>query len=351
MDLTDLVFCMRPLRRGLALLRVAPRFGLLLALAVAEPTVHPASKGPEIEEYRGMCDASAAVEVDEHHFLVASDEDSQLRLYRVHKPGLPTAVFDLTRFLQLDRKHPETDIEGAARVGDRAYWITSHGRNQQGKPRESRDRFFATTIKVVDGRVTVEPAGRPYKTLLDDLARDPRLIAYNLKKAAQKAPKSEGALNIEGLCATPGGRLLIGFRNPIPHGRALVVPLLNPDEMIAGRRARLGDPIELDLGGQGIRDLSYVDGRYMIVAGDFDSHGRGKLYWWDGPGSLPERIEHTHLRYLHPEAVVFYPGKGARKFQVISDDGTHEIGGCACKALKDPSQRRFRSIWISSREE
>ncbi len=252
MDATKLLFPMRSWRRATALAGAVLRCWIPLMFGAAGPFLQGAVKPPLIEEYHGMCDASAAVAVDEHHFLVANDEDNRLRLYHTHHSGLPAAVFDMTRFLQLDTKHPETDIEGAARVGDRAYWITSHGRNQQGKPRESRDRFFATRIKTVEGEVTVEPVGRPYKTLLDDLARDPRLAAYHLKEAAQKAPKSEGALNIEGLCAMPEGRLLIGFRNPIPHGRALMVPLLNPDEMIAGKRARLGDPVELDLGGQGI---------------------------------------------------------------------------------------------------
>ena len=33
---------------------------------------------------------------------------------------------------------PEADIEGATRVQDRVYWITSHGANNDGEVRPSR---------------------------------------------------------------------------------------------------------------------------------------------------------------------------------------------------------------------
>src|SRR6185436_16331903 len=105
------------------------------------------------------------------------------------------------------------------------------------------------------------PVGRPYQNLLLDLVREPSLKRFKLGKASALAPKSAGALNIEALCSTPGQHLLIGFRNPIPERRALIVPLLNPNELIEGKRARFGEPILLDLGGLGIRDLGYWEGR------------------------------------------------------------------------------------------
>ncbi|MDH7504016.1 MAG: hypothetical protein QHJ82_15070, partial [Verrucomicrobiota bacterium] len=77
--------------------------------------------------FTGLCDASAATAIDQYHFLVASDEDSRIRIYRNDAPGPPVQVFDLRGFLELDTQHPETDIEAAARVDDTVYWITSHG--------------------------------------------------------------------------------------------------------------------------------------------------------------------------------------------------------------------------------
>jgi len=322
-----------------------------LVWLVVASAVAPLSAGedePRIQEHFGLCDASAAVAVDAEHFLVASDEDSRLCLYRVDHPGPPEQVFDLGEFLRIGGEHPETDLEAATRVGERVYWVTSHGRNIAGKKRQNRCRFFATLIKQAEGRIWIEPEGQPYVRLLEDLFSEPSLKPYGLKAAAKKAPKEPDALNIEGLVGTPEGHLWIGFRNPIPHGRALIVPLLNPAAVIAGQRARLGQAMEVDLGGLGIRDLGFADGRYLIVAGHYDGRGHGRLFLWDGGASVPEKIEHTHLKGLNPEAVIFYPGQGLRHFQLLSDDGNREIDGCRCKDLKDRSQQRFRSVWIGT---
>src|SRR6185503_14411051 len=83
--------------------------------------------------YRGMCDASAAVSLNADLFAVANDEDNVLRVYHCQPGGLPAFSFDMTSFLRIGKKHPEADIEGSATIGDRVYWITSHGRNAKGK--------------------------------------------------------------------------------------------------------------------------------------------------------------------------------------------------------------------------
>lgn len=75
---------------------------------------------------------------------------------------------------------------------------------------------------------TVQPAGRIYTRLLNALLAADTLAPYRLATAAQRAAEAPGGLNIEGLAATPEGTLLIGLRNPLRQGRALLVPLLNP---------------------------------------------------------------------------------------------------------------------------
>jgi len=59
------------------------------------------------------------------------------------------------------------------------------------------------------------------------------------EEASHLAPKTPGALNIEGLCATPDHKLLIAFRNPLPQSKALLIPLENPEQVIA---LHLGSP-------------------------------------------------------------------------------------------------------------
>jgi len=296
--------------------------------------------------YFGMCDASAAAALNDHLFAVARDEDSVIRVYRRDQSGAPVQSINLTTFLDLDPKQPESDIEGAARVGDRIYWITSHGRNRNGRERASRQRFFATQIVTNAEGVHLKMAGGAYEHLLSDLIRNPKLKSLNLAAASKLEPKARGALNIEGLSATPEGGLLIGFRNPIPHGKAFLVPMLNPDQVVHGGAAKLGEPIFLDLGGRGIRDMAYWDGKYVIIAGSYDGKGVSNLYEWSGDAASPRLVKHTRLKGLNPEAIIIYPDKGWDEYQLLSDDGRVLMRRRPCKEVADPSQRQFRSVWV-----
>ena len=103
-----------------------------------------------------------------------------------------------------------------------------------------------------------------------------------LADASRLSAEAEGGFNIEGLAATPEGKLLIGLRNPLPQRRALVVPLENPAELIEGKTARFGLPIELDLDQRGIRSLELVGASYLIVAGP-SATTASRAVWLVGP--------------------------------------------------------------------
>jgi hypothetical protein len=298
-------------------------------------------------QYTGMCDASGAVTVNSNLFIVADDEDNILRVYRADQPGGPVKQFDFNGFLEVHGKSLEADLEGAARIGDRAFWIGSHGRNKNGKERLNRHRLFATDIHEKDGDVSLIPVGIPYKRLLDDLLLDARFHEFHFEEAARHAPKEAGALNIEGLSATQEGHLLIGFRSPVPAGKALLIPLLNPNEVMEGKSGNFGSAVQLDLGGLGIRDIAWHQGTYLIIAGSSDGGHQFQLYRWTGPGKKPERLPVNHLNRYQPEALVIYPQLGLQEFQVLSDDGTFLIDGCPCKELKDPNRKTFRSFWVA----
>jgi hypothetical protein len=297
--------------------------------------------------YFGLCDASGAVPISSNLFAVASDEDNVLRVYRNDQPGRPVKEFDVNAFLGVQGHSLEADLEAAARIGDRAYWIGSHGRNVDGKERPNRHRFFATDIQGGGDAVTLTPVGQPYRHLLEDLLADPRFDQFHFAEAARRAPKEPGALNIEGLSATPEGHLLIGFRSPIPAGKALLIPLLNPNEVIQGKAAQFDGAIQLELHGLGIRDVAWQGGAYTIIAGPHNAGGHFRLYRWAGPGTPPERLRVEHLDGYHPEALIIYPAQGLQAFQVLSDDGTVLIDNCPCKDLPSSAQRTFRSFWIA----
>jgi hypothetical protein len=315
---------------------------LFFPSAVTQPSIG-------ITEYFEMCDASAAVAISDTLFIVASDEDNVLRVYAREKPDARQRV-DLNSFLRPDEDHPEADIEGGTRIGDRIFWIASHGRNKEGKLRPSRHRIFATTVAVEGDKVTVSPVGLPYTRLLEDLTQAPALQKYNLEIASRKAPESDGGLNIEGLAATPQGTLLIGFRNPIPGGKALIVPLDNPQQIVEGDRAKLGLPIELSLNGLGVRSIEYREsqGRYLIVAGSHNDDGKVALFGWSGKAfDAAELIPEGTFDSFSPEAMFIYPGD-LTAVQFLSDDSGTKLQGLDCKEMV-PAKQRFRGFSLDIR--
>ena len=315
---------------------------------VCDLTAQTVQDGPT---YRGMCDASAAVAIGSLGFIVANDEDNLLRVYRRSTGGDAVASFDMNVHLMPDQNRPETDIEGATVLGQHMFWVTSHGRNRRAKLRQSRARLFATKLARVDGRWTIVTDGEPYYDLIDDLVSAPQLRRFDLDRAAKRAPKDKDGLNIEGLTATPSGTLWIGFRNPLRKGKALIVPLHNPTQLLGlgteqASKAELGFPIEIDLDGLGIRSIEYVVDieEYLILAGP-PAAGTVVLYRWSGdPRESPSLVQDVRFGSRTPEAFVIYNDANGLEVQFFCDDGTRELDGIVCKQLENPRMRRFRTI-------
>ena len=333
--------------------------------------------------YRGTSDASTAVTVGRNMFIVADDENNILRVYKTTKGGLPLFSFDLTEFLDVEPEYPEVDIEGATIIGERIYWISSHGRNKDGKIRPNRYRFFATIVKSQNGKFTIEPVGKPCKTLIHDLVKSRSMRYLGLdratrfgtgklsKKERQKLAPKEGGLNIEGLCASADARTIyIGFRNPRPIDRisrrtkAIIVPLKNPDNVLEKNKEPIFDgPILLNLDSLGIRSMEYshFHKAYFIIAGSFDDKPRFTLYRWSGKKeSQPVLISQLNQSNFSPEAMITF--ENSEKLFVLSDDGSllvkvggawecmkgefREDGTCQNKYLIDPEKKTFKGTWL-----
>jgi hypothetical protein len=296
--------------------------------------------------FKQMCDASGAVPLSSHTFAVADDEDNVIRIYDAQRGGDPLRAIDLSQALKLPvsgkkQRPAELDLEAAARIGTLAFWMTSHGLSSSGKLKPERHRFFATRVST--GQNPFELVGEAYEELVADLIADARYARFGLAEASKRAPKSEGGLNIEGMAARAAGGLYIGFRSPVPDGKALIATLLNPEEMVMKReRARFGEPILLDLGGLGIRDLSDFRGRYLVLAGSRGEGTRSELHVWDG-GRATELVARG-FGPLNPE-VIFSPSDRLDVL-LLSDDGTERIDGEECKRLRSRAQKRFRGVWL-----
>jgi hypothetical protein len=298
--------------------------------------------------------------------------------------GLPLVTYGLDEFLGVEGDFPEADIEASTAVGDRAYWITSHGRDREGELRPNRYRFFATDVRVVGEEVEIEPVGEPYRTLAQDMVDSPLMAGLGLEEATRfgeesamtadeiqaLAPKNEG-LNIEGLCAAADGSgFLIGLRNPRPvdpltgKEMAIIARLSNPESVALGEGpAHFEEPLLWDLDGRGVRSMEYLAGRgeYLISAGSADDHADFALYRWSGDVSeqplLIRELDHHGLRV---EALASFEDAG--RVLSLSDDGTlwidvdssldcvqdqlNKDDECPNKFLMDPSRKTFRGEWI-----
>jgi len=351
-------------------------------------TVNAASEVSQPQEpvfYSGSSDASAAVSVGNDMFVVADDENNILRLYKTGCSSGPLYSYDLTDFLRINPKHPEADIEAATIIEDHIYWITSHGRNKDGKIRPNRYRFFATSVKTEDKKIIISPVGKPYQNLIHKLLKTKDIRQLGLNAAAgfytpkmtkqhrkNLAPKISG-LNIEGLCASPDGKIIyIGFRNPrpineeTPNGRAIVVSLNNARQVTEKSKPPIfGKPILWDLAGLGIRSMEYshFHKAYFIIAGPHNEGGGFALYRWSGkPNEQPKLIRQilSGQPRFTPEALITF--ETSEKFFLLSDDGSLEIavsgpaecmkgellgnGRCPNKFLTNPDKKRFRGIWL-----
>lgn len=307
-------------------------------LAIAALVWSASAFGQPIVRYDGMCDASGAVALDARHFVVAGDEKNVLNVYAQASPKAVDKL-KLDSFLRTDGK--EADLEAATRVGDRIYWIGSMSRDSKGRPAPGRDRFFATEIEPGTTPPRLRPVGDAPARLRDAIVSSEAGREWQLGQAAGKAPEAPGGLNIEGLTHTADGALLIGFRNPLRAGKALVLPLLNPADVIAGQAPRFGPAIALDLGGRGVRSMTRTADGYLVVGGPIADDGSFALFHWRGGSEPPQKLAQPALGSLRPEALFGWPGGG--QWQMLSDDGGVIEGGKPCKELKTHKQG-FRSL-------
>jgi hypothetical protein len=304
-----------------------------------------AAGAAEAREYRGCCDASAAAVLNDELLAVASDEENVLRLYRRDAGGLPVATVAAVGGAAFNVGRSEMDLEGAARVDDLVFWIGSHSRNSDGKARPARHALLATRVVGTGGTARLQPEGTPYRGLVGAMAATPELARFQLSRAAARAGEAAGGLNIEAMAAGSEGKLWIGFRNPVPDRKALLVPLLNPKEVIAGRAARFGAPVQLGLGGLGLRDAvkTGAGDRVLLLAGPAEGGGKHRMFVWTEGTTTVSEVAGAVPKGFQAEAVVTVGLADARQAEILSDEGGEKIGGVRCADLRDTTRRVFRA--------
>ncbi len=315
--------------------------------------------------YKQTCDGSFGVALGNDYFVDGNDEDQGLRVYLRGANAGAVKTVDISASLGL-ASADEADLEDAARIGDRIYVVSSHGRNKSGQLERMRHRFFAVDIAGTAPAVSFTTAGYT-STLLDELLKSSNWVspdltviatltaAANLGKATDVnlAPKVNG-INIEGLAWLPTvqrpKQLVLGFRNPLQGADAILVSLLNADAVVTGAKPQFGEATRLGLGGLRVRGMAWspLHAAMLILAGPKDAGAPGpfRLYRWSGvPGASPVLVTQI-LDWpadSGPEAIVVHPN--TRDMQVLFDQGEHLIGGATCKDSA-ASSRSFSDVII-----
>jgi predicted extracellular nuclease len=326
----------------------------------------------------GTSDASTAIAVGGTFFLEADDENQVLRLYDSSKSGLPVAGFDFTSSLGLTQTDGsgalrEVDLEASTRKGDRLFWLGSQSNSDDGKSRLNRDRLFATDISGTGSSSTLSYVGR-YDFLREDIinwdvnnghGKGANYYGLAASAATNIGSKQPNGYNIEGLEIAPDNTTAyIAFRAPQvpPSGRsnALIISVTNFTSLINGGAqgsAQFGAPIELNLGGRGIREIrKNASNQYVIIAGPAGDAGTApndfRLYTWDGnPNSAPQLRAATFPPSFNPEGIITIPDNltNTSQIQLVSDDGNNILynDGTAAKDLSQNNFKKFRTDSIT----
>jgi hypothetical protein len=296
---------------------------------------------PAFQPLTGIYEPSAIQQLPDGRFLVVEDEkEHPLSLVTIGADGtVETAALTAGLLQMFSPFWKLDDLEGLA--ADRAgfvYGITSHSRDDDGDEKKSREKLVRF---VVEGDRVVDPK------VVDGLKQALTARHGVLAEAAQvRDVKASGGLNIEGLEISPDQqRLLIGFRSPLRDGRALIAMVENPAAVFDSNEVPRIAPLleELDLGGHGIRGLSYVPalGAYLVIGGPASREPAPFELWrWSGqPGARAQRMSVPGLRGLEKSEGVCPAVVGGREsIVIVSDDGNRAAGRTAGYLLLDPAQ-------------
>ncbi len=319
--------------------------------------------------HAGIADASAAIVIDDDHMLVANDETNTLYLYNRSHSGLPVKSFDFNQGNALSLtdsfagKWKEVDVEAGVRsIRDPSviYWLGSMSNNGTFFIKPNRNRIFAVRVTGKGAAASFSNAG--YCQLRQQLVSWGNSHGYDFgsSAAAGKDAKQADGFNIEGMVFGPDDQTLyVGFRAPlVPTTRrtkAVIAPVKNFEKWFNnGSQAGdplIGDPIELDLGGRGIRDMIRLpNGSYVIIAGSCGADLVPAVYTWTGQATnSPVLVSSFVLAGLNVEGVIPVYEQGQlslNKLQVLTDNGNDIFYGdtVLAKNLSADNLKKFSSV-------
>jgi len=319
----------------------------------------------------GISDASAALPLDDNYMVIGDDEHNLLYVFNRNISGQAVKTFDFNagNSLQLTDgstdNWKELDIEAAtSNHSGRSYWLGSMSNSSSFNIKPNRDRLIATDISGTGATTSIANAGwiQGLRAQLISWG-DAHNYNFTASAAAGKDPKTIDGFNAEGMVFAPDNTTMyIGLRAPLVpvanRTNAVIAPIANFESWFqainttstshTATSATIGEPIELDLGGRGIRDLIVLpNGTYIIVAGSWGSASAPALFRWTGVATdAPVGMASFDLTGLNAEAALPVNEAGQLsldKLQIISDDGdvNYYGDGTEAKDLGEDNLKKF----------
>jgi len=323
---------------------------------------------PNAGTTEGSSDASTALALPGDFMLVADDESNVLRVYP--RAG-GAAVKEWSYELEGPKLTKELDLEGGTRIGDTLYFTGSNSNKKDGADAAAdRSHLFAVKVSGTGADTAFSYVGQ-FALLEAQLIAWDKTNAHGLgadhfgfavSAGAGIVPERVDGFSIEGMTSSPGDTALwLGFRAPqtgnTVRAKALIVPVQNYAALIAGTatQATFGAPIELELGGRGIRSIDKgTDGNYLIVAGPAgaaspDVDRNFALFAWDGnANSAPVELSNDldKLRAasggsFESTVEVAGPVKAGTQVQLLLDNGDTLWDGKTASKDLPPADQKF----------
>jgi methionine-rich copper-binding protein CopC len=337
---------------------------------------------PNAGTTEGSSDASTAFALPDNFMIVADDEANVLRVY---PRGSGAAVKEWSYALEGPKLAKELDLEAGTRIGDTLYLTGSNSNKKDGSDAAAdRSHLFAVKVSGTGAATAFDYVGQFSLLEAQLIAWDTGNLhglgasrfGFAVSAAAGIVPERVDGFSIEGMTSAPGDTALwLGFRAPQTgtqvRAKALIVPLQNYAALMAGTttQATFGAPIELELGGRGIRSIDKgTDGNYLIVAGPAGAavaevDRNFALFAWNGnPNSAPVELSND-LDALRKEtggsfeSTVEVPGPvtAGTQVQLLLDNGdTKWDGKTASKDLPAADQKfdgfvvRLGKPWVDT---
>jgi hypothetical protein len=279
-----------------------------------------AGKKQQISTFAEIYEPSTVIELVDGSVLIAEDEGDQ-PLYISRLVSLENDLrLEPVRLRKIDPALD--DLEGSGLGKDGAvYLITSHSKNKKGKRKKEREILARLTFK--NGKIS--------KSMTYDGLFFPLIEALEGDSEIEDAEVHQ--LDVEGLCFDSSKeRLLLGLRSPLADKKAVILVLENPYNLINGGQAPRFQRknIYLNLGGGGIRSITYDSQRKVYLIANEIPNKKGKLrpmVWaWDGTSrSLPARVVLPKLKGIkNIEGMTLVKIQKKIFILMVTDDGNRK---------------------------